>query len=171
MTESKLSTKKVVLILIAVLAAISMLFAAYHFGKNSRFAAAENANGITVAEDEVDWDQDINALSGQETNGIKIPGYGELTVAAKDTNWKISLVNPKDNDCYFKYSITIDDSEEPIYESDYIEPGKAITEFEVSNGLAAGEYKIHLNIASYSMDGKNTRMNGADVQADLHVVG
>ncbi len=171
MTEKKISTKKILLLLIALLAAISVVFVAYHFGKSSNSAAAESTNGITVADDEVDWDKELNALSGQETNGIKIPGYGELTVAAKDTNWKISLVNPKDNDCYFKYSITIDDSEEPIYESDYIEPGKAITEFEVSKGLEAGEYKIHLNIASYSMDGNNTRMNGADVQADLHVVG
>ena len=134
MTAKKISTKKVLLILIAALALISMLFAAYHFGKGSR-SAAESTNGITVAENEVDWDKDVNALSGEDTKGIKIPGYGELTVAAKDTNWKISLVNPKDNDCYFKYSITIDDSEEPIYESDYIEPGKAITEFEVSKGL------------------------------------
>lgn len=171
MTAKKISTKKAVLIMIAVLALISMLFAAYHFGKGSSTATGEITNGITVAEDEVDWDKEVNALSGEDTKGIKIPGYGELTVAAKDTNWKISLVNPKDNDCYFKYSITIDDSEEPIYESDYIEPGKAITEFEVSKGLEAGDYKIHLNIASYSMDGNNTRMNGADVQADLHVVG
>lgn len=172
MKAKKTGSKKLIIIIIAaVLICIAAMLAAYYFGINSRSETAQSTNGITVDENAVEWDKEVNALSGQETKGIKIPGYGELTVPADDTTWQISLVNPKDNDCYFKYSITIDDSEDPIYESDYIEPGKAITEFEVSKGLEAGDYKIHLNIASYSMDGSNTRMNGADVQADLHVVG
>ena len=56
------------------------------------------------------------------------------------------------------------------YESDLIEPGKAITEFEVSKPLDAGDYDIYFNIATYSMDGENTRLNGASVKALLHVI-
>ena len=58
----------------------------------------------------------------------------------------------------------------PIYESDLIEPGKAITEFQVSEPLEAGEYEIHLNISAYTMDENLSPLNGADVKAVLHVV-
>ena len=87
-----------------------------------------------------------------------------------ETEWKITLANPKDNNCYFKYSITIDDNETPIYESDLIEPGKAVREFEVTEPLEAGDYEIHLNISTYTMDEDLTPLNGAVVKAVLHVV-
>lgn len=77
---------------------------------------------------------------------------------------------PEGNDCYFKYAVTIDDSDTPIYTSDLIEPGKAITEFEVSEPLEAGDYEIHLNISAFTMDESLTDLNGADVKAVLHVI-
>ena len=80
------------------------------------------------------------------------------------------MANPEDNECYFKYTITVDDEETPIYESDLIEPGKAVREFEVSKALDPGDYEIHLNISTYSMDDTMTPMNGAVVKADLHVI-
>ena len=43
--------------------------------------------------------------------GIKIPGYGEITVASGETHWNITLLNPEGNNCYFQYAITIDESE------------------------------------------------------------
>ena len=82
----------------------------------------------------------------------------------------ITLANPEENTCYFKYTVTIDDSETPIYESDLIEPGKAVREFEVTEPLEAGDYEIHLNISTYAMDEELTPLNGAVVKAVLHVV-
>lgn len=173
MENRKTSSKKIlIIVIIAALICAAGVFTAYQFGKKAVVSEAEqNAAGVTVDENAREWDKDLDALSGKETEGIKIPGYGELTVPAGDKNWNITLLNPKDNNCYFVYSITIDDSDEVLYESNYIEPGKAVTEFEVKKGLEAGEYKINLNIAAYSMDDEHTRLNGANVQADLHVVG
>ncbi len=159
--------KFILLILVIIIAAAAVFGIAYKVGSNA--GNAQDVNGVSIDENASDWDQSLNNLSGSE-GGIKIPGYGSLTVNAGEKKWAITLANPKDNNCYFKYSITINDSETPIYESDYIEPGKAIREFEVSDPLEAGDYTIYLNIAAYSMDGNNTRLNGASVQADLHVV-
>lgn len=128
-----------------------------------------NAKGVVIDENASDWNQELGNVS-DEQKGIQIPCYGELTVRAGETSWNITLANPKGNDCYFQYAITIDDSETPIYESDYIEPGKAITAFDVSEPLEAGEYSVYMNISTYTMDGNNTRLNGARVKADLHVV-
>lgn len=128
-----------------------------------------NSAGIVVSDEAVEWDKELEDASGGQP-GIKIPGYGEITVNSGSTTWEVTLLNPEGNDCYFRYAITIDDSDTPIYESDLIEPGKAITEFEVTEPLEAGDYEIHLNISAFTMDEDLTALNGADVKADLHVI-
>ena len=128
-----------------------------------------DGKGIVLEEGAEDWDGEMKDMSEGQT-GIKIPGYGEITVPAGETTWKITLANPEENTCYFKYTVTIDDSEIPIYESDLIEPGKAVREFEVTEPLEAGDYEIHLNISTYAMDEELTPLNGAVVKAVLHVV-
>ena len=128
-----------------------------------------DGKGIVLEEGAEDWDGEMKDMSEGQT-GIKIPGYGEITVPAGKTTWKITLANPEENTCYFRYSVTIDDSETPIYESDLIEPGKAVREFEVTEPLEAGDYEIHLNISTYAMDEELTPLNGAVVKAVLHVV-
>ena len=128
-----------------------------------------DGKGIVLEEGAEDWDGEMKGMSEGQT-GIKIPGYGEITVPTGETTWKITLANPEENTCYFKYTVTIDDSETPIYESDLIEPGKAVREFEVTEPLEAGDYEIHLNISTYAMDEELTPLNGAVVKAVLHVV-
>lgn len=128
-----------------------------------------DGKGIVLEEGAEDWDGEMKDMSEGQT-GIKIPGYGEITVPAGETTWKITLANPEENTCYFKYTVTIDDSENPIYESDLIEPGKAVGEFDVTEPLEAGDYEIHLNISTYAMDEELTPLNGAVVKAVLHVV-
>ena len=128
-----------------------------------------DGKGIVLEEGAEDWDGEMKDMSEGQT-GIKIPGYGEITVPTGETTWKITLANPEENTCYFKYTVTIDDSETPIYESDLIEPGKAVRELEVTEPLEAGDYEIHLNISTYAMDEELTPLNGAVVKAVLHVV-
>ncbi len=132
-------------------------------------SAAQNAQGIVIEDEAQDWDGQMKDLSSGES-GIKIPGYGEITVFYGESTWNITLANPEDNSCYFKYTVTIGDDETPIYESDLIEPGKAVRDFEVSELLERGDYEIHLNISTYTMDDALTPMNGAVVKSVLHVV-
>ena len=130
-------------VVVILVAALGVVFA-YKLGQQK---SVNNSNGVVVDQNASDWDKDLDNLSGQQDSGIKMPGYGELSVGAGDKTWKITLANPKDNDCYFKYSITIGDDETPIYESDYIEPGKAISEFQVDKALDEGDYTIYMNIS------------------------
>lgn len=149
---------------LVILAAAAGLFLAFGISRDN-----PDGKGIVLDEGAEDWDGEMKDMSEGQT-GIKIPGYGEITVPAGETTWKITLANPEENTCYFKYTVTIDDSENPIYESDLIEPGKAVREFEVTEPLEAGDYEIHLNISTYAMDEELTPLNGAVVKAVLHVV-
>ena len=149
---------------VILLAAAVILWMALWDKDNGR-----NSAGIVVSDEAVEWNKDLEDTSGGQ-QGIKIPGYGDITVNSGDTTWQITLLNPEGNECYFQYAVTIDDSDIPIYTSDLIEPGKAITEFEVSEPLEAGDYEIHLNISAFTMDDSLTDLNGADVKAVLHVI-
>lgn len=166
--QRKNSRKKTV-IFIVIIIVIAAVIAGVCLVQRIQNQNSQAAQGIVLDEDAEDWNGETEDLSeGQQ--GIKIPGYGEIAVSAGTADWQITLANPEDNNCYFKYTITIDDSEVPIYESDLIEPGKAVREFEVTEPLEAGEYEIHLNVSTYAMDDELTPMNGAVVKAELHVV-
>ena len=78
-----------------------------------------NTAGIVVSDEAVEWNKDLEDTSGGQ-QGIKIPGYGDITVNSGDTAWQITLLNPEGNDGSFKYAVTIDDSDTPIYTLDLI---------------------------------------------------
>ena len=163
----KNSRRTGLILIVIIIAAAAVIASAFLFYRNSR--DAQDAQGIVLDDAAEDWSGETEDLSGGQ-QGIKIPGYGDITVYAGEKDWKITLANPEDNNCYFRYTITIGDSETPIYESDLIEPGKAVREFEVAEPLEAGDYEIHLNVSTYAMDDELTPMNGAVVKAVLHVV-
>lgn len=155
------------IIIVAVIAVSSI--AIWNFVISGGNEENQESQGIVLDDSAEDWDGNTKDLSEGQA-GIKIPGYGDISVPAGESVWNITLANPEDNACYFRYTITIDDGETPIYESDLIEPGKAVREFEASGPLDPGDYEIHLNISTYSMDDTMTPMNGAVVKADLHVI-
>ena len=152
-------------ILIAGLAVIIFAAACMILSRNQQ--KTQTAQGIVLDENAEAWDGNMNDMSNGKS-GIKIPGYGELTVPQGDNTWNITLANPKGNNCYFRYTVTVDG--ETLYKSDLIEPGKAVRQFEVSKLLDPGVYEIHLNISTYSLDDGQTPMNGANVKSVLHVI-
>ena len=81
-------------VVVILVAALGVVFA-YKLGQQK---SVNNSNGVVVDQNASDWDKDLDNLSGQQDSGIKMPGYGELSVGAGDKTWKITLANPKDND-------------------------------------------------------------------------
>ena len=60
----------------------------------------------------------------------------------------------------------LNDTDETIYTSKMVEPGKAITEVTLEKALAAGEYPATIKITTASLtDG--SAMNGANVETTL----
>lgn len=149
---------------LAVILAVSFLLF-------NRKDAPDNSNGrgLVVSADASDWDKGLEDKSGG-ASGIKIPGYGELTIGKDAGGFQMSLVNPEGNPCYFKYTLEIPEMSAVLYASDLIEPGKAITEFAVENLPEKGDYDLYINISTYSLDESLESMNGAQVKTILHVV-
>lgn len=135
---------------------------AFEYGKNQ-------ANDLVVSDEATNWNKKLeDKSSGQK--GIKVPGYDEITIRSNSNIWAMTLLNPEDNNCYFKYTITVNNTTDVIYESDLIEPGKAITEFEPSFKLDKGDYELYLTISTYSLDQNLTPLNGAEIKTTLHMI-
>ena len=122
---------------------------------NSDFIIDPNAgDGVTVTE------------TPQKADSIKIPGYPSITIAANTPNVTMALLNPEENPCYFKFEIVLKDTDETIYESQFVPPGKTITDVTLTRGLSEGEHPATIKISTVALDQK-TPLNGANVETVL----
>ena len=104
--------------------------------------------------------------TAEKPTGIRIPGYPSITIEADKKDVQMNLMNPEGNPCYFTFEIVLNDTDETIYTSKMVEPGKAITEVTLEKALAAGEYPATIKITTASLtDG--SAMNGANVETTI----
>lgn len=159
-------TKIFIGVLIAVILILASAVVYFAFFSDSRQDDINSGKGLSLAADAEVWDKTLEN-SGNESAGIKIPGYGEITVSQNAEKANITLVNPEGNPCYFEYTLKADGS--VLYRSDLIEPGKAVKEIPLTNVPQPGTYDLVLQIKTYSLDENLSPMNGAEVKTTLVV--
>lgn len=111
---------------------------------------------------------DGNNEKADKPEGIRIPGYPSITVPADTTDIEMNLENPAGNPCYFTFELVLKDTNETLYTSKMVEPGKAITNLTLSHGLEKGEYPAVIKISTASLE-DGSAMNGANVETTLIV--
>ena len=120
---------------------------------------------------------DENAIAYQMPNGMKnedpsqimLPGFGTIEMEAGQRTVEAALVNPEGNPCYFKYSISLEESGEVIYESGWLEPGTAVTEWAISEELEPGDHPISILVDTGSLEDYEQEMNKGTIKATLRV--
>lgn len=122
------------------------------------------SNGLKVQKNTIEWNQDMQ--SADKNADIQIPYYGDVYMEGGSDKIDMTLVNPKENDCYFVYTFILSDTGEEIYQSDLIEPGRALTEADLEDEVPAGTYKMDIRINTYTMDDQRT-LNNAVVSTNL----
>ncbi len=98
-----------------------------------------------------------------------LPAFNEIKLASDTKKMHIALANPEGNPCYFKYKLILSETDEILYESEYIEPGKAITEFSISRTLNPGNYQLKLKIETRKLDNFEQSLNSGDIEIPLIV--
>ena len=114
----------------------------------------------------VDWDGSFQT-EGKE-GYITVPGYDTVSLQEGKDTAKIVLANPDTNKCLFQFQLILSDTEEVLYTSDMVKPGKAIMNQKLAHALTEGDYPLIIRINTFSEDGK-TPYNGSDVETTLHV--
>lgn len=111
-----------------------------------------------------------DSLVSDSAKGIDIPGYGDVYFEAEETTVQLTLYNPAQNNCLFRFELYIDDNTEPIASTNLIESGKAVHTVTLSKPLQEGEYTLNIKVMTYTVE-DHTALNNALVRAKLHVLG
>lgn len=166
MKNTKTDKSKIIIVSLTAIVFIMSAAVIYLICFNYGQPQINNDRGLSLAENAESWDKSLEDF-GNGTSGIKIPGYGEITVSGGAENANITLANPEGNPCYFEYTLKVGDS--VLYKSDLIEPGKAIKEIPLENIPQTGTYDLIFQIKTYSLDENLSPMNGAEVKTTLVV--
>lgn len=146
----------IIICLCAVIIAGLIYFLKWKGGSDSAFTPDLDPNAKAQTADD----------TGEKPTGIRIPGYPSITIEADKKDVQMNLMNPEGNPCYFTFEIVLNDTDETIYTSKMVEPGKAITEVTLEKVLAAGEYPATIKITTASLADGST-MNGANVETTI----
>ena len=159
------SKRKTCLSLLLILLLCLLLFGLYLFFRPDTIDPAAN---IILDPSSSYWEGPLGEAAQEEQSGIRIPGYSTLHFPADQSTVKMTLYNPEKNDCYFSFSLYLNDETIPLYTSDYVRPGMAIHELELARPLSSGEYTLHIRINTYDPQTMATR-NSASVKTELIV--
>lgn len=107
-------------------------------------------------------EEEQTAEAARSGDSITIPGFEVWNVKADALETDAAFYNPARNPCYFVISVTLDDTGETIYESQYIRPGQSLYTVRLSRTLSPGLYPATAHYSTYSVADLSP-MNGADV--------
>ncbi len=128
--------------------------------------------GLELDKNAVDWEGTLppseDGNSGGE-DGIRIPGYKSMAIEADSREVSVNLVNPEGNQCYFVISIALNETDDVIYESKLIPPGKGLYKITLTKPLAPGTYDAQIRYEAYDLVSQS-RLNGAVVNFTLNAV-
>lgn len=110
----------------------------------------------------VDWDTELEEEdNGSTGEGILIPGYGKVYMEAGQNVLPMSIGNPKDNTCYFKVKVLLEDGT-LLYQSGILPPGKGVKEITCEEILETGEYNATAQFECFQDEEGKIALNGAD---------
>ena len=117
----------------------------------------------------VDYTGSIVDKDPEDPSNITLPGYPVLMFPASSKKVTLELPNPKGNPCYFRYTLTIVETGDVLYESARIDPGKMVKDLTLNHALSAGTYTLRITIDTFSLDSGNAPMNGGVQEVKLIV--
>lgn len=112
----------------------------------------------------------IDGVRNTDPESILLPGISRLKLKAGEVRIHTPLINPDGNTCYFKYIIQLADTKETLYTSGLIEPGKAVTEFDIMKTLKPGEYLVRIIVETRDTNDYETVYNAGNIDAVLEVL-
>lgn len=109
----------------------------------------------------------VEGMENTDPETIALPGVSRIEMEAGTARVDFPLVNPEGNTCYMKYTIRDAQTDEVLYRSGMIEPGKAVLSFDLNRPLEAGTYNILLQVETSDLNDYTVQLNGAEIPAEL----
>ncbi len=147
----------IAMILLLLILAGSLVYRNYIF---------KNDGAPAFSMEAVEWNGEF--MEDAEPGYITVPGYDTISLRAGCDTTQIALANPDTNECNFQFQLILKDTQEILYTSDLVAPGKAILQQKLNQTIEEGDYDLIIRINTFSDDGKTT-YTGTDVETVLHV--
>ncbi len=129
MEDKSKNLKVLVIVLIAVIAifaAVGITMGVLLMNNNSsQTQDTAKQQGVVFDSDASHYEQEVSNADGAE-QGIKIPGYPDMTISSESTDFPITLLNPEENPCNFKFTLSLQETGETLCTTDLVKPGDAI---------------------------------------------
>lgn len=146
-----------------ILPAVLFLLLCAVFFLGWQLARKEKVPGL----DETAVSYKVEGMENTDPESIALPGVSRIEMEAGTTRVEFPLVNPEGNICYMKYTIRDAQTDEVLYRSGMIEPGKAILSFDLNRPMEAGTYDILLQVETSDLNDYTVQLNGAEIPAEL----
>lgn len=118
---------------------------------------------------EKDYNGSINPPKGFNSTQTLIPGFGDINIPYNYKGKGMELINPKDNNVYFKYELVLEETNKVIDQTKLIEPGKAVEVFPWK-GISPGNYNLTVKIQTYSLKDSKKQLNGANLKIKMNIL-
>lgn len=122
MEDKSKNSKVLVIVLIAVitiLAAVGITMGVLLMNNNSsQTQDTAKQQGVVFDSDASHYEQEVSNAGGAE-QGIKIPGYPDMTISSESTDFPITLLNPEENPCNFKFTLSLQKTGETLCTTHY----------------------------------------------------
>lgn len=159
--KEKIYTKIIVKFLILILLILA-LFLGFSLKNNKKQDIDPNAGDCSSV---------LKRPKNISNSKILVPGYGKFVVRKGSDTINTVFFNPEDNPCFFKFTLIEKSTNEILYESKLVPPGKGITSIKINKVFNEfGSYNVILKLQSFDLENTNVEYNGADMEVNLNVV-
>lgn len=177
----------ILLILLGLLALVGLIFGVKYAISTGLFNNNEPTTEPTTAPLAIDlgalegsgiWDK-LPDENDMQSKNVTIRGITQINFKANQTRQNCILANDAKNEniCFMQFTIyldnngdkKIDSGDEKIYESGLVQPGYAISHFDITRPLSAGNYKVIVLQQPYSWEKQTTKLNNMINAVDLIV--
>ena len=170
MDKSNNTRNRIIVLSLFAIVIILMILGAFkimHLSSSNQQETMQ-AQGVVFDSNAERYEEEVKDESS-DSNGIKIPGYSDITFTSDSKDFPITLLNPEGNPCNFKFTLTLQETGEALCTTQLVKPGDAIKGVEINDCISEGTYTLLINISTYDID-SGSEMNGAQVKTTLTVV-
>ena len=130
-----------------------------------------NYNRLGIDPNISDYNGNLKRPADMDSRQLLIPGYGNMYIKKGTQYIDTSLFNPDGNPVYFKFTLIDQNTQEVLYKTQLIPPGKGIQPIKINKIYnEVGEYPLLLKIETVDFEDFSLTYNGANSNVTLHVI-
>ncbi|WWU66664.1 hypothetical protein QJR26_18145 (plasmid) [Clostridium baratii] len=118
-----------------------------------------------------DYSSALKRPENIDDSKILVPSYRKFTIKKGSDTIDTAFFNPEGNPCFFKFTLIEKSTNEVLYESKLVPPGKGITPIQINKTFdKVGEYDAILKFQSFDLEDKKIEYNGSNIAVKLNIV-